>query len=243
MPLRSRVLPVSIGAVVMSALIAAACSEPASSSLATVEVANISPAALLCADAGYPPPPPSDTSSSFDYSGGSAAIESDSPFLLAARAADGYLITAEGVQVATQYMLNDGTGNGFISFDRVPTMISANARLTIRNCEITGGKGIIMLPAAGGYTISLDLSKLLLAGGIVPCVRPPTTGEVAVDEEVATDLRCVSLSGGDLIEPKTGAVVRPAPTVTFRVGVGCSLEQQAAGICTRTVDDRIVSGS
>lgn len=235
MSVRSRFVSVSFAAIAVSALVAAACSEAPSSSLATAEVAAVTSAAFACADAGYPPPPPSDTSSSFDYSGGSASLDGDARFLLASSAEAGYVKTSEGLQVATQYMLNDGTGNGFIAFDRVPTMISANARLTIRDCQITGGKGTILLPMATGGTIKLDLSKLFYAGGIIPCVRPPTVSdETAPRDEAATDLRCVSLSGGDLVDTKGGVYPGRAPNVTFRVGVGCDDKQQAAGICRQS---------
>lgn len=223
MSVRSRVLPVSLGAALMSALIAAACSEPASPPLATAEVLKVAPAASFCAD-GYPPPPPSDTSSTFAYDDGSTTmLDTEVRFLPAANVAStaGYVLEPRKLSVQTTFMVNDANGNGFISFDKVPSIISANARINLRDCIPTSGQGTITLPHNDGGKIVFDLRALGAVKGTASLCG------------AMTRVGCFDLylSGGQRYDAG-GALIDANVESTFTLGVPCNYTLEKYGVCT-----------
>lgn len=236
MSVRSRVLPVSFGAVLMSALIAAACSEPASPSVATAEVVKVSPAASFCAD-GYPPPPPTDTSAAFEYDGGAVTMLDGEVALLpassiAATAGEGFLRTYGGLAVQTTFMVNDANGNGFVSFEKVPTMISASARIVLRDCIPTSGQGTITLLRTDGKIV-FDLRAANAITGTAALCNPNDL------EQQRLGCFSLGLSGGYLYD-LYGRLLKTDATATFTLGVRCTYPMQDAGICTVPIEKEVI---
>ena len=235
---RRPALFVVLAAVTASAVIAA-CSDVSSPRVSRAEVVAAGPVSLIstCRD-GTPPPPPSDTSSSFSYGDGGSDVSmlDAAPRLLpAAMSAAGYLLktssTGGTLSVQTTYMLNDGNGNGFISFDKVPSMISANARIYIRDCVPTGGQGTLSIPRLDGTTIRINLAQL--GADQLQCAK--------VDTELGVDCSQLTITGGRLYDAKLGDV-GAAPAVRFQLGVYCTPAMQDAGICISPAKDPTVIG-
>ena len=225
---RRPALFVLLAAVAASAVIAA-CSDVSSPGASRAEVVAAGPVSLIspCFD-GNPPPPPSDTSSSFAYSGEVAMLDAAPRLLPAAMTASGYLLESSAgggtLSVQTTYMLNDGNGNGFISFEKVPSIISANAKIFLRNCQPSGGQGTITIPVG---SLQLRINLAALSTEQIQCA----SSEVAV----GTDCTQLTISGGTLYDPVKKANVGAAQPVSFQLAVPCRPELEAEGICSTAV--------
>jgi hypothetical protein len=216
-------------AAVAASVVIAACSDVSSPNASRAEVVAAGPVSLVstCYD-GDPPPPPSDTSSSFSYSGELAMTDAAPRLLPAAMAASGYLLeeTATGgtLSVQTTYMLNDANGNGFISFDKVPSIISANAKIFLRNCQPAGGQGTLTIPVG---SLQLRINLATLSASQIECAR--------AEAYVGTDCTQLTISGGTLYDPVKKVDVGAAKPVYFQLAVPCTKELEAEGICSTAV--------
>jgi len=225
---RRPALLVLLTAVAASAVVAA-CSDVSSPNASRAEVLAAGPMSFesTCFD-GNPPPPPSDTSSSFAYSGELAMVDAAPRLLPAAMAASGYLLeeTATGgtLSVQTTYMLNDGNGNGFISFDKVPAIISANAKIYLRNCQPSGGQGTLTIPV-GSLQLRINLGTL--SASQIQCAISKT--------DASLDCTQLTISGGTLYDPVKKADVGAAKPVYFQLAVPCTAALEAEGICSTAV--------
>jgi hypothetical protein len=142
-------------------------------------------------------------------------------------AASGYLLeeTATGgtLSVQSTYMLNDGNGNGFISFDKVPSIISANAKIFLRNCQPSGGQGTLTIPV-GSLQLRINLGTL--SASQIQC---------ATLKDGTLDCTQLTISGGTLYDPVKKADIGAAKPVYFQLAVPCSAALEAEGICSTAV--------